>query len=80
VTAADIAVTPLSQADHRAKLRKAAVASTIGTTIEWYDFPLYSYRHPAGFRAPVLPAPIQLAPDRLVRGGVGSSVQRGLIA
>jgi metabolite-proton symporter len=27
--------------DHRAQLRKAVVAATIGTTIEWYDFFLY---------------------------------------
>jgi metabolite-proton symporter len=28
-------------ADHTSQLRKAVVASTIGTTIEWYDFFLY---------------------------------------
>ena len=27
--------------DHRAELRKAVIASTIGTTIEWYDFFIY---------------------------------------
>ena len=32
---------PLSEADHSAQLRKAVIASTIGTTIEWYDFFLY---------------------------------------
>jgi metabolite-proton symporter len=31
----------LSEADHSAQLRKAVVASTIGTAIEWYDFFLY---------------------------------------
>jgi metabolite-proton symporter len=31
----------LSDADHSAQLRKAVVASTIGTTIEWYDFFIY---------------------------------------
>ena len=31
----------LSPADHSAQLRKAVIASTIGTTIEWYDFFLY---------------------------------------
>lgn len=31
----------LSESDHRTQLRKAIVASTIGTTIEWYDFFLY---------------------------------------
>jgi MFS family permease len=33
--------TPISEADHSAQLRKAVIASTIGTTIEWYDFFLY---------------------------------------
>lgn len=28
----------LSTSDHSAQLRKAVIASTIGTTIEWYDF------------------------------------------
>jgi MFS family permease len=42
MTAADIASGPLSEADHRAQLRKAVIASTVGTTIEWYDFLLYS--------------------------------------
>ena len=32
----------LSEAEHRSQLRKAVIASTIGTTIEWYDFLLYS--------------------------------------
>src|SRR5436309_10692356 len=31
----------LSAADHSAQLRKAVIASTIGTAIEWYDFFLY---------------------------------------
>ena len=31
----------LSASDHSAQLRKAVIASTIGTTIEWYDFFLY---------------------------------------
>jgi MFS family permease len=32
---------PLPEAEHNAQLRKAVVASTIGTAIEWYDFFLY---------------------------------------
>jgi hypothetical protein len=28
----------LSSDEHSAHLRKAVIASTIGTTIEWYDF------------------------------------------
>ncbi len=31
----------LSDAEHSVQLRKAVIASTIGTTIEWYDFFLY---------------------------------------
>jgi metabolite-proton symporter len=30
------------ESDHRRQLRRAVIASTIGTTIEWYDFFLYS--------------------------------------
>src|SRR5262249_54452352 len=32
----------LSASEHDAQLRKAIVASTIGTAIEWYDFFLYA--------------------------------------
>jgi MFS family permease len=31
----------LSEQEHRAQLRRALIASTVGTTIEWYDFLLY---------------------------------------
>ena len=31
----------LSEAEHQAQLRRALVASTVGTLIEWYDFLLY---------------------------------------
>ena len=34
--------TAAAAADHRKQLRRAVIASTIGTTIEWYDFFLYS--------------------------------------
>src|SRR4051794_40669575 len=33
---------PLDDAQHRKQLRRAVIASTVGTTIEWYDFFLYS--------------------------------------
>jgi metabolite-proton symporter len=39
---ADIAVSRLSEDEHGIQLRRAVVASTIGTAIEWYDFFLYS--------------------------------------
>ena len=38
---AEVAAVPLSDFDHRAQLRRAVIASTVGTTIEWYDFLLY---------------------------------------
>src|SRR5437016_7968435 len=38
---ADIVAIPLTDAEHRAQLRRAVIASTVGTTIEWYDFLLY---------------------------------------
>ena len=49
MTAADIGVAPLSESDHRKELRKAVIASTVGTTIEWYDFLLYSIVTPLVF-------------------------------
>ena len=41
MTAVDIPISGLSEADHRSQLRRALIASTVGTTIEWYDFLLY---------------------------------------
>jgi MFS family permease len=41
MTSIDNASSPLSEADHRVQLRRAVIASTVGTTIEWYDFFLY---------------------------------------
>ncbi|WP_158929119.1 MFS transporter [Acidisphaera sp. S103] len=32
----------LSESEHHAQLRRAVIASAVGTTIEWYDFLLYS--------------------------------------
>ena len=32
---------PLSDTEHQKQLRRAVIASTVGTTIEWYDFFLY---------------------------------------
>ena len=42
MTTLDITAAPLPEAEHRAQLRRAMIASTVGTTIEWYDFLLYS--------------------------------------
>jgi metabolite-proton symporter len=33
---------PLTSTEHQVQLRRAVIASTIGTAIEWYDFFLYS--------------------------------------
>src|ERR1700736_1303540 len=41
MTATDIGGARLSDVEHRAQLHRALVASTVGTTIEWYDFLLY---------------------------------------
>ncbi len=50
----------LSDAEHSRELRKAVIASTIGTTIEWYDF--FIYGTAAGLIFPQLFFPNQ---DRL---------------
>jgi len=34
-------VSGLPEAEHDRQLRRALIASTVGTTIEWYDFLLY---------------------------------------
>jgi MFS family permease len=39
--AVDIGAGGLSNSEHRRQLRRALIASTVGTTIEWYDFLLY---------------------------------------
>ena len=41
MTIAEAAAAPLPEFDQRAQLRRAVIASTVGTTIEWYDFLLY---------------------------------------
>jgi MFS family permease len=41
MTTAEIAANGLSPAEHRRQLRRAVIASTIGTTVEWYDFFIY---------------------------------------
>jgi MFS family permease len=41
MTTADITAGRISDTEHRQQLRGALIASTVGTTIEWYDFLLY---------------------------------------
>ncbi len=42
MTTMDQALAHLTEREHRIQLTRAVIASTIGTTIEWYDFFLYS--------------------------------------
>jgi len=42
MTTTDITVGAISESEHARQLRRAVIASTVGTTIEWYDFLLYS--------------------------------------
>jgi len=42
MTTSTATVAALSDTDQRRQLRRAVIASTVGTTIEWYDFFLYS--------------------------------------
>ncbi|HEX6443069.1 MAG TPA: MFS transporter [Stellaceae bacterium] len=42
MTTADTVFGGMSELEHRAQLRRAVIASTVGTTIEWYDFFIYS--------------------------------------
>ncbi len=49
MAATDVLTGQLPDQEHRRQLRKAVIASTIGTTIEWYDFLLYSIVTPLVF-------------------------------
>ena len=42
MTVTAMALGPMSEVDHQSALRRAVIASTVGTTIEWYDFLIYS--------------------------------------
>jgi metabolite-proton symporter len=42
MSSTDLAAFRLSAPEHQVQLRRAVIASTIGTAIEWYDFFLYS--------------------------------------
>ena len=41
MTAAEVGPSGLSDSEHSRQLRRAVIASTVGTIIEWYDFLLY---------------------------------------
>jgi MFS family permease len=49
VTATDITIDALPESEQARQLRRAVIASTVGTTIEWYDFLLYSVVTPLAF-------------------------------
>ena len=49
MAALDTAAGSIPEDEHRRQLRKAVIASTVGTTIEWYDFLLYSVVTPLVF-------------------------------
>src|ERR1700712_3000601 len=42
MTTINAGISQLSPSEHQVQLRRAVIASTIGTAIEWYDFFLYS--------------------------------------
>jgi metabolite-proton symporter len=42
MTVSNVEATPLTSSEHQVQLRRAVIASTVGTAIEWYDFFLYS--------------------------------------
>jgi metabolite-proton symporter len=42
MTLSNVEAVPLTSSEHQVQLRRAVIASTIGTAIEWYDFFLYS--------------------------------------
>jgi metabolite-proton symporter len=42
MTASTVNTAALSASEHQTQLRRAVIASTVGTAIEWYDFFLYS--------------------------------------
>src|SRR5208337_1126126 len=56
-----IAVSQLSEADHSRQLRRAVVASTVGTIIEAYDFLLYVIVAPLVFAKLYFPSSEPLA-------------------
>ena len=48
-TTAELAATELSEAEHSRQLRRAVIASTVGSAIDGYDFLLYVLMAPLVF-------------------------------
>src|SRR3984885_13217438 len=57
MTATTIALGPMSEVEHQSALRRAVLASTVGTTIEWYDFLPYSTAPGLVFNKVFFPGP-----------------------
>ena len=53
---------PLSAQQHSAELRKAVIAATVGTTIEWYDFFIYGTAAGLVFGKPMTLSPCLNSP------------------
>jgi hypothetical protein len=56
MTTAEMSAAGLSDAEHSAQLRRAVIASTVGTVIEAYDFLLYGLVAPLAFAKLYFPA------------------------
>lgn len=65
MAALDADTMPLSPSEHQIQLRRAVIASTIGTAIEWYDFLLYSTVTGPVFAKLFFPHSRKRRPDRL---------------
>jgi hypothetical protein len=82
MAATDILSGPLSYSEHRAQLRKAVIASTVGTTIEMVRFPTLQRRHRLGLRqgllSPIRPARRRVASVRRLHRRLCRSSDRRL--
>ena len=58
MTGAELPAAGLSDTEHAARLRRAVIASTVGTVIEAYDFLLYGLVAPLAFSKLYFPPPI----------------------
>ena len=56
MASAEITAAGLSDTEHAAQLRRAVIASTVGTVIEAYDFLLYGLVAPLAFSKLYFPA------------------------
>src|SRR6266478_623879 len=68
MTTSEISISRLSDAEHRVQLRRAVVASTVGTIIEAYDFLLYVQVAPLVFAKLYFPSSDPLVATLLLTG------------